>query len=100
METLHSITLISTNPAVRGGRPCIAGTGLRVTDIVAAHLLHGRTAGEIASDFARSLAQVHAAFAFYYEHKAALDADLREQITRTRDYQERAVGKRTPSLLP
>jgi uncharacterized protein (DUF433 family) len=30
MATIESINLISIDPKVRGGRPCIAGTGLRV----------------------------------------------------------------------
>lgn len=61
METVESINLITTNPNVRGGRPCIAGTGIRVTDIVMANLYHNQTPSEIASDYAISLAQVHAA---------------------------------------
>jgi len=35
MATIHSINLIASDPEVRGGRPCIAGTGIRVLDIVA-----------------------------------------------------------------
>lgn len=34
METPESINLISVNPDVRSGRPCIAGSGLRITDVV------------------------------------------------------------------
>ncbi|MCC7452042.1 MAG: DUF433 domain-containing protein [Anaerolineae bacterium] len=32
MDTVLSITLIVSNLDVRGGRPVIAGTGIRVTD--------------------------------------------------------------------
>ncbi len=46
METTLSINLISSNPKVRGGRPCIAGTGLRASDVVLAHLYHEQTADE------------------------------------------------------
>jgi hypothetical protein len=51
METTLSINLITTNPNVRGGRPCLAGTGLRVTDVVMAHLFHDQTPDEIASAY-------------------------------------------------
>jgi len=79
-NTILSINLISTNPAVRAGRPCIVGTGLRVTDLMFAHLAHQRTADELASDYALPISHVYAAFAYYYEHKADLDADMREQM--------------------
>lgn len=99
MEAIQSINLIAINPKVRGGRPCIAGTGLRVTDIVIVYLFHTRTPGEIASDYDISLAQVHAALAYYYEHKADLDADIRQQIDKAKDYRERQVGSDGSSLL-
>ena len=38
MQTVLTIDLIAADPAIRNGRPCIAGTGLRVTDLVMAHL--------------------------------------------------------------
>ncbi len=100
MDTVLSINLITTNPKVRGGRPCIAGTGLRVTDIVMAHLFHNRTPSELASDYDISMAQVHAALAYYYEHKDELDADIRQQIAKARDLKEKGVGSKGTSLLP
>ncbi len=94
MATIESINLISIDPNVRGGRPCIAGTGLRVTDVVMATLFHQRTPGEIASDYEISLAQVHAALAYYYQHKTDLDADIRQQIETARELKEKQVGSR------
>jgi uncharacterized protein (DUF433 family) len=88
MEVVQSIDLITKNPAVRGGRPCIAGTGLRVTDLVMANLFHGRTPDEIAADYELSLAQVHAALAYYYQHKGEIDKDIRQQILRARTAKE------------
>ncbi len=100
MVTVESIDLITTNPDVRGGRPCIAGTGLRVIDVVMATIFHGRSPGEIASDYDVSLAEVHAALAYYYQHKAALDLDIREQIDRAQAYKQQALGSQHASLLP
>jgi uncharacterized protein (DUF433 family) len=99
MDVVQSINLISINPKVRGGRPCIVGTGLRVTDVAIAHLFHQRIPSDIASDYALSLAQVHAALAYYYEHKAELDEDIRQQIAKAKMYQERQVGGNESSLL-
>ena len=100
MLTIESINLITTDPAVRGGRPCIAGTGLRVIDVVMAALFHQRSPGEIAADYDRSLAEVHAALAYYYQHKEALDADIREVITTAEAYKAQGIGRRGASLLP
>lgn len=99
MDTVISINLIATNPKVRGGRPCIAGTGLRVTDLVMAHLFHQRTPSELASDYDISMAQVHAALAYYYEHKEELDADIRQQIAKAHELKEKGVGSGGTSLL-
>lgn len=99
MLTIESINLITTDPAVRGGRPCIAGTGLRVIDIAMAALFHQRTPGEIAADYDLSLAEVHAALAYYYQYKEAMDADIRAVITSADALKAERIGSRGPSLL-
>ena len=61
MPTTPTLDVIATDPAIRNGQPCIAGTGLRVADLVIAHLFHRRTPDELAADYALSLAQVYSA---------------------------------------
>lgn len=80
MNTIESINLIYRNPEVRGGRPCIVGTGLRVIDIVMATNFADRRPDQLAQDYDISLAQVHAALAYYYENQAEIDDDIREDI--------------------
>ena len=80
MNTIESIDLIYRNPDVRGGRPCIVGTGLRVIDIVMAMDFGDRRPDQLARDYDISLAQVHAALAYYYANKAEIDDDIREDI--------------------
>lgn len=99
METVHSINLIVSKPTVRGGRPCIAGTGVRVTDVVMASLFHNQTPNETASWYGVTLADIHAALAYYYEHKADIDADIRSQIDRARTL-EKKLSDASDSLLP
>lgn len=99
MITVETIELIVTNPEMRGGRPCIAGTGLRVIDVVMATVFHGRTPGEIASDYELSLAEVHAALAYYYQHKIELDGDIRAQVDRAQLYKQQALGSQHALLL-
>ncbi len=80
MNKVESINLIYRNSAVRGGRPCIVGTGLRVIDIVMAMNFADRRPDQLAQDYDISLAQVHAALAYYYENQAEIDDDIREDI--------------------
>ncbi|MCP4423414.1 MAG: DUF433 domain-containing protein [Chloroflexi bacterium] len=98
MNVIQSIDLIIKNPAVRGGKPCVAGTGLRVTDLIVAHLFHKRSPEEIASDYEISLAQVYASLAYYFQHKDELDEDIRCQILDARTAKENFTGGK-PSLL-
>src|SRR5258706_6532797 len=98
MNPVLSINLISLNPKVRGGRPCIAGTGVRVSDIAIVMLFHHKNPGEIAEWFGVSLAQVHAALAHYYEHKSEIDEDIRKQIATAKEFKEKRIGNRD-SLL-
>lgn len=93
MDTVvHSINLIVSKPNVRGGRPCIAGTGFRVTDVVMAQRFHNMTPDEIATGYDVPLAGVHAALAYYYEHRDELDDDIREQIRQGREGREKNLG--------
>jgi uncharacterized protein (DUF433 family) len=69
-------SLISRRPGLHGGRPCIAGTGVTVRRVAVLHNM-GESPEEIAGDYGHlSLAQVHAALAYYYANKSEIDADL------------------------
>jgi uncharacterized protein (DUF433 family) len=69
-------TLISRRAEIRGGRPCISGTGVSVRRIAVWHNM-GLTPEEIVENFGHlSLAQVHAALTYYHANKAEVDADL------------------------
>ena len=86
-------SLISRRPDIRGGRPCIAGTGVSVRRIARWHKI-GQIPGEIVETFGGhlSLAQVHAALAYYDANQAEIDADLetedRETEALEREYQQ------------
>lgn len=77
MATLTEIgSLISQRPEIRGGRPCIAGTGVSVRRIAVWHNM-GILPEEIVRKFGHlSMAQVHAALAYYYANKTEIDEDL------------------------
>lgn len=67
--TVHAIETIVSDPAIRGGRPVIRGTGLRVSDVAAQAVFHGRPPDEIAAGFGVPLADVYAALSYYYDHQ-------------------------------
>jgi uncharacterized protein (DUF433 family) len=82
-ETINIGTLIDSDPRIRGGRPKIAGTGVTVRRIAGWHN-QGFIPEEIAAKFGHiSLAQVHAALAYYHVNKIEVDADI--------DAEERAM---------
>ena len=98
MNTIQSINLIATNPDVRSGRPCLVGTGLEVAVIAIAQTVHQRTPEKIAEDYVISLAQVHAALAYYYEHQTEMDAMIAEQARIADEFKEKRVGSRHKPL--
>jgi len=72
-------TLIETTPDIRGGRPCIAGTGVSVRRVVQWYK-KGQSPEEIADRIGHlSLAQVHAALAYYHADREAIETDLKEE---------------------
>jgi uncharacterized protein (DUF433 family) len=56
---------------------CIDDTRHRVIDIVADHVAHGYSAAQIVEQYPDlTLAQVHAALTYYYDHQDAMDTAL------------------------
>jgi uncharacterized protein (DUF433 family) len=80
MATIVDIgTLITRSPEVRGGRPRIAGTGITVNRIVGWYRL-GWSPEKITEQISHlSLAQVHAALAYYYANREEVDADIERE---------------------
>ncbi|MBL8133964.1 MAG: DUF433 domain-containing protein [Anaerolineae bacterium] len=99
MEAIQSINLISIDPNVRGGRPCIAGTTIEVSAIAIAKVIHMQTADEIASGYRLTLAQVYAALAYYYDHKAEIDAQIQSQDSIADAMKEKRIGSRHSPLF-
>ena len=76
METVQHIEI---NPAKCGGKPCIAGTRIRVWDIHVWHNLRGQSPEEIIAAFPQlTLADVHAALAYYFDHREDIQRQAKE----------------------
>lgn len=69
-------TLITRSPEIRGNRPRIAGTGITVRRIIGWNQL-GYTPEKIVEELPHlTLAQVHAALAYYYANQLEIDTDI------------------------
>lgn len=82
-------SLIVRDPGIRKGRPCIAGTGVTVSRIAQWHNL-GLSPEEIVGKFGHlSLAQVHAALAYYYANRSDIDSDIKSDARAAEDIERR-----------
>ena len=70
---------VDRDPAIRAGRPNIAGTGVAVMRVAAWYKM-GLSPEEIATQYGHlSLAQVHAARAYYHANPEEIEADLGDE---------------------
>ena len=86
---------IVITPGVCGGRPRIAGHRIRVQDIVLWHETLGWSPDDIVARYPQiTLANVHAALAYYFDHVG----EIRHAIAEDRRFAEE-LRQRTPSKL-
>ena len=86
---------LTINRNVRGGEPIISETGIRVLDIAIRYEVMGMTPEDIVVALPHlTLAQVHDALSYYYEHKDEIDRKWKEAIKRVE-----AIKKRSPSIV-
>ena len=96
MSTQELITTYEHVQIDDGGVPIIAGTNMKVVELVMAQLAHGWSPEELYFQHPYlSLGQIHSALAYYWDHKEELDAD----IERRRQYAEKARREAGPSPL-
>ncbi len=94
MDVFLSINLITTNPAVISGRPCIAGTTLEVSVIALAKTVQGQSPDEIAHEYRLTMGQVYTALAYYYEHQSEIDVQIATQAQIVDEYRAQGIGSR------
>ena len=87
---------ISRTPGVCGGRACIAGHRIRVSDIVVWHELRGHSPDQIVDLFPGiTLADVYAALAYYFDHRQEIEDEFRSA-----DQSAEWVKANIPSKIP
>jgi uncharacterized protein (DUF433 family) len=96
--TILNLNYIGTNPQIRNGRPHIIGTTIEVSTLVIQHIVHRQSEDDIATDYGLTLSQVYEAFAYYYAHKAEMDAMMDERRRYAESLKERQVGSKHKAL--
>jgi uncharacterized protein (DUF433 family) len=78
---------ITNVPDVCGGRATIAGHRVRVLDVVIWHEQHGLSPDEIVSQVPSiTLADVHAALAYYYDHREEIQEEIRAEREQAEEF--------------
>lgn len=73
-------TVASPHIELRSGIPVISGTRIKVRHVAREHRDLLWEAPQIQRRYPfLSLAQIHSALAYYYDHKSEIDAELREE---------------------
>jgi uncharacterized protein (DUF433 family) len=95
--TVEIGSLITRTPEIRGGRPRIAGTGVTVRRIATWYQL-GLAPEEITREVPHvTLAQVHAALAYYHANRDEIEADMAaEKAEAERLEQEQRASRTAP----
>lgn len=87
---------IQCSSEICGGKPCVAGTRIRVWDIHVWHDLDGRIPEEIATTFRQlSVVDVCAALAYYHDNR-----ELQEKQDYLAEERVPAMSGAYPSKLP
>ena len=90
-ETLNQHLEIT--PGISGGKPRIAGHRITVENIVIWHERIGKSADEIATEYDITLADVYAALAYYFDHRAEIDQGIEESRIFVKTLRQQASSK-------
>jgi len=69
---------IQITPGITGGKPRIAGRRITVAQVAVWHETMGIGVDEICAEHDLSLAEAHAALAYYFDHREQIDQSIAE----------------------
>jgi uncharacterized protein (DUF433 family) len=72
---------IEITAGIAGGRPRIAGHRITVQNIVIWHERMGKSVDEVCAEYGLTLAEVHAALAYYFDHQDEIDQRIEDDET-------------------
>lgn len=90
---------IEVTPDTCGGKPRIAGHRITVQNIVIWHERLGKSVDEIATEQNLSLADIHAALAFYFDNREAIDLSIEDDRRLVESLKNQTPSKLAQKLL-
>ena len=69
---------LEITPGIVGGKPRISGHRITVQNIAIWHERLGKSVDEIAAEYDMTLASVHAALAYYFDHQVEIDQSIQD----------------------
>ena len=90
---------VTTHPLVRSGRPCIEGTGIKVSVIASLLNHHDMDAQQIADHLWLELYMVRNALNYYADHKQYIDVCNELSSINGRQFAEAQYGSNPDSIL-
>ncbi|MFN0147636.1 MAG: DUF433 domain-containing protein [Dehalococcoidia bacterium] len=98
MEAVLTQHIVMT-PGTCGGKPRIAGTRIRVLDVVIYHERLGEPVSAILEAFPHiTAADVHAALAFYHDNRELIDEQIEAGRRAEADYRAKFPDRAWPKL--
>ena len=83
------------------GRAWIVGANTKVIEVVCDKIAHGSSPEEIHFQYPHlSLAQIHSALAYYYDHQAEFDAEIARQFIEYDELLRAEENSPLPQKLP
>lgn len=84
---------IEITPGIAGGKPRIGEHRITVQTIAIWHERMGKGADEIAAEYDVTLADVYAALAYYFDHRAVIDRTIEDSAAFVEALRERSSSK-------
>lgn len=80
--------------------PVIAGTTMKVTELVLDHLAYGWSPEELHFQHPHvTLGQIHSALAYYWDHQADLDRTIKQRLQTVQQLQQASPSKSVAERL-
>ncbi|MGD1864720.1 MAG: DUF433 domain-containing protein [Phormidesmis sp.] len=75
--------------------PVIEGTTMKVVELIASHLSYGWSPEELHFQYPHiALGKIYSALAYYWDHQAVLDDDMKQRLEKVKTLQQQTPNSR------